>query len=183
MVRQQTPVGGGGRRRPCRLCHRIDVHRRTDRYRRGTSQQRQWDGDGEQNRIDGANPMSTQTLSIVCMAQGCTNVLGSVVSDTKYGNYPAWGYLRETHAEAVQANAVDPAVNPAVPLDPRPLYQGTQSKTLAAVTDTRTSSRCLDGRNVFPQPAILGPAPQRRLPMDAQSLDSPIDDRLHSSII
>jgi len=40
------------------LCHRIDVHRRTDRYRRGTSQQRQWDGDGEQNRIDGANPMS-----------------------------------------------------------------------------------------------------------------------------
>jgi hypothetical protein len=56
--------------------------------------------------------MSTQTLSIVCMAQGCTNVLGSVVSDTKYGNYPAWGYLCKTHAAAVQANAL--AVRPAV---------------------------------------------------------------------
>jgi hypothetical protein len=68
--------------------------------------------------------MSTQTLSIVCMAQGCTNVLGSVVSDTKYGNYPAWGYLCETHAAAVQANAVDPAVSPAVPLDPPPAMPG-----------------------------------------------------------
>ncbi len=61
--------------------------------------------------------MTTQTLPIVCTAEGCPNVIGSVVCDTQYGTYPAYGYLCGQHSANVAAKI-------ATPLDPPPAMPG-----------------------------------------------------------
>jgi len=64
--------------------------------------------------------VTTQSLTIVCYAQGCTNVIGTVQADPRYGNLPAFGYLCQLHgrAEATNPNSVvldPPPTIPAIP--------------------------------------------------------------------
>jgi hypothetical protein len=70
--------------------------------------------------------MSLQTLPIVCIAKGCTTVVGEVTCDTAYGTYPAYGYLCGQHSANVAANIPTPLdpppalPAPAVPITPFP---------------------------------------------------------------